>query len=127
MGSRLAGWQVYIQHQAETLQQCAVCVHVCVRVCVRACVNMCMCVRERECQSCYFSCRFERTTEGNVKPPCRQLYCGGPLSSLHNLPHTHKHTHTIALQSAPHPCHLIIARMHGSSFAHLTRAKKKKS
>lgn len=35
MGSRLAGWQVYIQCQAETLQQSAVCVRACVYVCVR--------------------------------------------------------------------------------------------
>lgn len=52
--------------------------------------NKVLCVCMREYQSSSFSCRFE----GNVKPQCRQLYCGGPLSSLHNLSHTHKHTHS---------------------------------
>lgn len=46
MGSRLAGWQVYIQCQAETLQQSAVCVRACVPVCVHACVYVCVRMRE---------------------------------------------------------------------------------
>lgn len=99
------------------MQLCSLCFCVCFCVCAR--------VRVYECQSFHFSCRFETTTEGNAKPPCRQLYCGGPFFfspqlAPHAQTHTLTNTHTRTLQSAPHPCHSFIARMQCFTYTHVS-------
>lgn len=59
---------------------------------------------------CFSSFMFEGTTDGNVKPSCRHLHCGGLFSSCHKrTPHTQYppplHPQTNPLSSSSHELH----------------------
>lgn len=76
------------------------------------------CTRVFYYSSCSSSFMFERTTEGNVKPSCRHLHCGGLFSSYHKLApqHTHNsppiHTLPLCLIQRTHCCaHVVYVEM----------------
>lgn len=92
---------------------------------------LCVCMHVRACTCANVS---HVTSAAGLREPQREMRSHRVDNSTAVVPfllsityptHTHKtHTRTHrALQSAPHPCHFIIARMHSSSYTHVTGAK----